>query len=127
MGFDFTPFLLLAQDAAKAAVEADPDAANRPPGWVSWLPLVGIGVFAYLILVRPEQRKHSDHRKMIADLKGGNRVVTFSGIYGVVTNVNRQEDSVTLRIDENTNTKMQVRLGAIERVISGSRPAENSS
>ena len=44
-------------------------------------------------------------------------MVTIGGIYGVVMNVQRDTDEVTLKIDEANNTKMRVTFGAIARVL----------
>jgi preprotein translocase subunit YajC len=44
-------------------------------------------------------------------------VVTVGGIYGVVANVQREQDRVTLKVDETNNTKIDVTFGAISRVI----------
>jgi preprotein translocase subunit YajC len=51
-------------------------------------------------------------------------VVTIGGIYGKVFDVQREQDRVTLKIDEATNTKIDVTFGAIARVIVD-QPAES--
>ncbi len=38
-------------------------------------------------------------------------MVTIGGIYGVVMNVQRDTDEVTLKIDETNNTKIRVTIG----------------
>jgi preprotein translocase subunit YajC len=38
-------------------------------------------------------------------------------MYGVVTNVHREADEVTLKVDETTNTKIRVQFSAISRVL----------
>ena len=42
-----------------------------------------------------------------SNLKENDRVVTIGGIYGVVTNVQRDAERVTIRVDESTGTKLQ--------------------
>ena len=44
-------------------------------------------------------------------------MVTIGGIYGVVTNVHREADEVTIKVDEATNTKLRMTLGSIARVL----------
>ena len=44
-------------------------------------------------------------------------MVTIGGIYGVVMNVEKDSDSVTLKVDEATNTKIRVTFGDIGRVL----------
>ena len=46
-------------------------------------------------------------------------MVTIGGIYGVVTNVQRDADRVTIRVDEATGTKLKVNMSAIARVLTG--------
>jgi preprotein translocase subunit YajC len=52
-------------------------------------------------------------------VKENDRVVTIGGIHGVVTNVQRDLDRVTIRIDESTGTKIKVNISAIARVLTG--------
>ena len=56
-------------------------------------------------------------------VKKNDRVVTVGGIYGVVTNVHREADEVTLKVDEATNTKLRVTLSSIGRVL-GDEPSD---
>ena len=52
-----------------------------------FLPLVLIfGVF-YFLLIRPQQQRQKDMKRMLAALKRGDRVVTGGGIIGVVQKV----------------------------------------
>ncbi len=44
-------------------------------------------------------------------------MVTIGGIHGVVTNVQRDAERVTLRVDDSTGTKLRVSASAIARVI----------
>jgi preprotein translocase subunit YajC len=87
------------------------------------LPIVMIFVLFYFLLLRPERQKQAQQRAMLEALKKDDHVVTFGGIYGVVTNVQRDADKVTLKIDENTGARLQVTLSSIARVVRG-EPAE---
>jgi preprotein translocase subunit YajC len=105
--------ILLAQDAAPAA---DP-AGDVGSLWRMMLPLVAIMVLFYFMLVRPQKRKEEGFRQMLGNLKENDHVVTVGGIYGVVTNVQRDADRVTIRVDEGTGAKLRVSTAAIARVI----------
>ncbi|MGQ9912724.1 MAG: preprotein translocase subunit YajC [Thermogutta sp.] len=109
------------------------EAANAAGGdgtgaWLTllslWLPLI---VIFYFILIRPQRRERQRREAMLAGIKKDDRVLTIGGIYGVVTNVNRdgQEASVTLRVDESNNVKIRVTLSAIARVFNA-EPAADS-
>jgi preprotein translocase subunit YajC len=44
-------------------------------------------------------------------------VLTVGGIYGVVTNVQRDQQRVTVRVDESNGTKLRLNMSAIARVL----------
>lgn len=70
----------------------------------------------YFLIMRPQQREQQQRRSMIDKLKKNDRVIFGGGIYGVVTNVHREADEVTVRIDEQNNTKLRVTVGSILKV-----------
>ncbi len=111
--------LLFAQAEAPAAAAPAPAAAEGGGGSpFSLLPgLLMIAVLFYFLMIRPERRKQATHRSLLEALKKNDRVVTAGGIYGVVTNVQRENDEVTIKVDESTNTKLRVTFGSIVRVI----------
>ena len=101
------------------------DAAPSGGGGLSLIPgFVLIGIVFYFMLVMPERRKQRAHRALLDQLKKNDRVVTIGGIYGMVTNVQRDADEVTIKVDEATNTKLRVTFNAISRVIIDEPAAE---
>jgi preprotein translocase subunit YajC len=110
------PFL--AADAAPAAGPLEQ--------LLSVLPLLLIGLTAWFVLFRPEQERARRQQELLAALKKHDRVVTNSGIYGTVVNVDRDADRVTLRIDEAGAVKIAVTLASISRVL-GEPAAESGS
>jgi preprotein translocase subunit YajC len=101
-----TSWILLAQEAEQA-----------PAGPNFLLPLVAIFFLFYFLILRPQKNKEQAMRKMIDNLKEKDRVVTVGGIHGVVTNVQRDQEMITLRIDESTGAKIRVGASAIARVV----------
>jgi preprotein translocase subunit YajC len=99
---------LLAQDA-------DPAADVGGPNFL--LPMAVIMLLFYLLILRPQKRKEKSMGSMVDELKEKDRVVTIGGIHGVVTNVQREQDVVTIRIDESTGAKIRVGSSAIARVV----------
>jgi preprotein translocase subunit YajC len=93
----------------------DPPADGGFPNFM--LPMAVIMLLFYLLILRPQKKKEQTVRSMIDDLKEKDRVVTIGGIHGVVTNVQREQDVVTIRIDESTGAKMRVGTSAIARVV----------
>ena len=96
---------------------------------VNFLPFIAIGVLFYFLLIRPQRSEQARRLTMLGAVKKNDRVVTIGGIYGVVANVHREADEVTLKVDEATNTKLRVTLSSIGRVLgdepSADAPANN--
>ena len=86
-------------------------------------PMVAIGVLFYMMLIRPERQKQATHQQMLSNLKKNDRVVTIGGIKGIVSNVQKAADEVTINIDESTGTKIRVTLASITRVETGESKA----
>ncbi|MCA9236655.1 MAG: preprotein translocase subunit YajC [Planctomycetales bacterium] len=106
-------WLLLAADAAAPAGDAPPEA----PALFNPLVLGVIFALFYFIMLRPKQREEQNRQQMLANLKENDRIVTAGGIHGVVTNVQRDAEQVTVRVDESTGAKLKIGLSAIARVV----------
>jgi len=52
---------------------------------VSFMPLIVVCVILYMLVIRPQQKQAKDHRRMVDNLKTGDRVLTQGGLYGTVT------------------------------------------
>ena len=50
------------------------------PGIAQFIPLILIFVIFYFFLIRPQQRKAKEHKKMVEELKRGDKVLTTGGI-----------------------------------------------
>ena len=57
-----------------------------------FMPLVLIFVVFYFLLIRPQQQKQKELRRMLGELKRGDRVVTGGGILGTVQKVTTTTD-----------------------------------
>lgn len=87
-----------------------------------------IGVLFYFILIQPERRKKAEMARAMDNLKKNDRIVTIGGIFGTVVNVQKGNEDVTIRIDDNSNTRMRILRSAISRVINaddGEKPTEH--
>ncbi|MBN2403806.1 MAG: preprotein translocase subunit YajC [Spirochaetes bacterium] len=72
-------------------------------------------VIFYFLLIRPNQKKEKDRKKMIEALQKGDKVITTGGMYGVVVNIKKEEDIVVLKIADGAKvdfakSAIQVRL-----------------
>jgi preprotein translocase subunit YajC len=113
-------WMLFAQGQGQAA--EDPYAFIRLMG-----PLLVIMVLFYFMLIRPQKRKEQEHRELVRNVKENDRVVTIGGIHGVVTNVQRDADRVTIRVDETTGAKLKINMSAIAHVQTGEEQEASST
>ncbi|WP_411031416.1 preprotein translocase subunit YajC [Spongiimicrobium sp. 3-5] len=59
----------------------------------SFLPLLLIFVVAYMFMIRPQMKRQKDEKKFSQELKKGDRIVTKSGMYGKVVDLNDKDFS----------------------------------
>ena len=94
----------------------------------SMLPMIVVfAAFWYFILYMPMKKERARQAALLASIKKNDRVLTSSGIYGVVTNVSKESNEVTLRIDETTNAKLRVTLSSVAQVLGDEASADNPS
>jgi preprotein translocase subunit YajC len=92
----------------------------------TFLPMFLAIMFLYLMFTqKPQQRDQKRATEMLSNLKKNDRVVTAGGIVGTVVNINSDQEYITIRIDESTNTKMQVLKQSILRVLNESSSASS--
>ena len=65
-------------------------AAAAPPGWLQFLPIVGMVAIFWFLIIRPQMRQQKAHREKIASVKKGDQVVTAGGLVGKVIKVDDQ-------------------------------------
>jgi len=68
------------------------------------LPILGMLVIFYFLMIRPQQKRQKELQKMLAAVKKGDRVLTASGLYGIVAGV--KDDIVVLKIADDVKVEM---------------------
>jgi len=81
-----------------------------------------MGLVMYFIMIRPQRQRQKQLEALLKSLRPGDKVLTSSGIVGVVISV--KEKTVTLRSGE---TKLEVLKGAISEVTERSSDANSQS
>ncbi len=117
----FPPVVCLAQ----AADGKQPPVVNQQ--LLQLLPLVAIGIAAYLILFRPERERQRRQQALLTNIKKNDRVVTSGGICGTVASVDREAGRVVLKVDESANVKLTVTLASIAQVVPAGGEGSDSS
>lgn len=75
-------------------------------------PLLLLVVIMYFMSIRPQQQRAKQMAKLLASLKSGDKVITSSGIVGVVITV--KDKTVSLR---SADTKMEVTKASITEIV----------
>ncbi len=70
-----------------AFAQAASSTAQSDAGWVTLLPMIGILVLFYFLLIRPQAKRAKEHKLMVEELQRGDEVITNGGILGQVLNV----------------------------------------
>ncbi len=89
-----------------------------PNPLVGLLPFLAIGVIFYMLVFVPMKKKQKKMEALIAALKNGDRVITNSGIYGVIAGV--KDTTFLLKVAD------QVKIEISKNAIAGLQPGEGS-
>ena len=91
---------------------------------IQFLPLVGLVVLFYFLMIRPQQRRMKLHQAMISNLKRNDTVVLNSGVIGKVVRVEDKE--VGLEIAQGVTIKVVKGMISEVRVRGEPAPANDS-
>lgn len=61
--------------------------AEAPPGWIQWLPIIGMIAIFWFLIIRPQMRRQKEHQQKVAGLKKGDKIVTAGGLVGKIVKV----------------------------------------
>ncbi len=90
-------------------------------------PVIIMVVLYYFLIIRGDNKRREDKLALRNGIKKNDRVITTSGIYGIVASVQREQNRVKLKIDETTNTTIEVTFESIGTVIVDTAEAEKDS
>jgi len=103
-------FLAQAQSAAPT---------GSPAGGIGFfVPFIFIFIIMYFVMIRPQKKRQEQQQKLMASVKTGDRVVTNSGIHGLISNV--KETTVIVKVAD--NVKIEMEKSAITTVL---KPSES--
>jgi len=77
-------------------------------GITSYLPIIVIlvllfGMF-YFLMIRPARQREKKHDEMVEQLAVGDRVITASGIFGVIESIG--QDSIVLKVESGATIRV---------------------
>ncbi|MFL6527695.1 MAG: preprotein translocase subunit YajC [Chthoniobacterales bacterium] len=79
----------------------------------SFVPIILIFVIMYFVMIRPQMRKSKEQQRLVSSLKTGDRVVTASGIHGMISNV--KDSTVIVKVAD--NVKIEFEKSAVTNVV----------
>jgi len=88
--------------------------------FAQFVPLILIFAIMYFLLIRPQQRKVKDHKKMVESLRRGDMIVTQGGLIGKVTKVKEDNE---LEVELSEGVKVRVVQSTVAQVLSKTEPA----
>ena len=85
-----------------------------------FIPLILIFVIFYFFLIRPQQKKVKEHKKMVESLKRGDKVITSGGIVGSIERI-IDDDKVEVSISDDVKVEV-VRATGIQSLLNTTEP-----
>lgn len=89
----------------------DGAAVSSAPMLISLAVLFG---FMYFFMIRPQQKEAKKKNSMLASLAVGDTILTESGFYGVLIDI--EDDTVIVEFGSNKNCRIPMQKGAIAAV-----------
>ena len=85
-----------------------------------FIPLILIFIIFYFFLIRPQQKKVKEHKKMVESLKRGDKVITTGGIVGSIERI-IDDDKVEVSISDDVKVEV-VRATGIQSLLNTTEP-----
>ena len=102
--------------------DAPPEGTPQPNAWSNGMEVFIIFFFLliamWFLMIRPQQKEQKRRQGMWDSLRKTDKIVTIGGIHGVVTDIDRQKETVTLRVDETNNVKITIWTNSIAQILS---------
>ncbi len=60
--------------------------------------------FFYFFIIRPQRKRQQQQAQLTSSLKPGDRVITYSGIYGTIESMD--EDTIVIKVESGATVRM---------------------
>ena len=80
------------------------------------IPMTLLFIMMYFLMIRPQKKRQVEQQRLVSALKTGDRVVTNSGIHGLISNV--KDTTVVVKVAD--NVKIEFEKSAISNVVKAS-------
>ena len=73
-----------------------------------------IVIIFYFLLIKPQKKEEARHRALIDSMEVGDSVLTTSGFYGVVIDI--QDDTIIVEFGNNKNCRIPMQKRAVVEI-----------
>ena len=98
------------------------EGATKPNPIAQFLPFILMFVILYFLNIRPQRKRQKDQQILIDNLKINDEVMTNAGIIGKIVNIKKDKNTIVLRVDDTTGTKIEFQRSTIAGIVSDEKP-----
>lgn len=80
--------------------------ASQKANLMSFLPIVAIFAIFYFLIIRPQSKKAKEEQLMRNSLQIGNKIITTSGMFGTVSEIDDKKSIVSVTIAKDVTVVM---------------------
>jgi preprotein translocase subunit YajC len=104
-----------------ATAPANPTPKAEPPqspfgGLIVFVPVIAL---FYFMILRPQQQQEKKRKAMVDQAEKNTRVMTTGGMYGTIVSVDKEANTVLIRIGTDPGVKVEFARSAIAAVVDG--------
>ena len=115
-------FAIIFAQVTNAAAGTDAATPPAPPVWTNFIFFALILGMVYFALIRPQVQAKKKVEETIKSAKTGDKIVTSSGIHGLITNV--KDSTVIVKVAD--NVKLEIEKSHIEKITRPDTDAEKT-
>jgi len=67
----------------------------------------------YFFIIRPQSKKAKEHEKMLSELNVNDKILTSSGMIGIITKIKPEKNTMIVRVDDENGTRIEFQRSAI--------------
>lgn len=81
-------------------------------GIIAYIAIFGVGI--YFLMIRPQKKQEQKQNALLSSMEIGDSVLTTSGFYGVVIDIN--DDTIIVEFGNNKNCRIPMQKRAVVEV-----------
>lgn len=106
---DFAPLAQIGQQAAGGAAQSAGSGAKQGGmggQTMTMIMMAGMVLIFYFMIIMPQSKQQKARKAMLESLKVGDKVLTTSGIYGLITKMGKGDGSLRVRVAQGVEFRM---------------------